>query len=59
LGQKLRRQGLTAGQPSAFVHISPHRSGPQHHGARTIRLAPMTADARELVAAATCCVEAA
>jgi DNA polymerase V len=58
-GQKLRRQGLVAGQLTAFVHTSPHRDGPRRHGARTTRLAPPTADARELVAAAARCIEAA
>lgn len=58
-GEKLRLHGLVAGQLSAFLHTSPHRPGPKHHGARSTRLTPMTDDTRELVAAAGRCIEAA
>jgi DNA polymerase V len=58
-GEKLRSQGLVAGHLAAFVHTSPHRGGPRRHVARATRLSPPTADTRELVAAATRCVEAA
>jgi DNA polymerase V len=58
-GEKLRAQGLVAGRLTAFLHTSPHAPGPHHHGARAATLVPMTADTRELVAAATRCVEAA
>ena len=51
-GEKLRAQGLIAGQLTAFLHTDRHRQGPQHHGSRTARLVPMTADARDLAAAA-------
>jgi DNA polymerase V len=57
--EKLRAQGLAAGQLTAFVHTSPHREGRRHHGARSTRLDPMTSDTRELVAAASRCVGAA
>ena len=58
-GEKLRAHGLVAGRLAAFFHTSPHRDGPQHHGQRSTRLVPMTADTRELVGAALRCVEAA
>ena len=58
-GEKLRGQGLVAGQLTAFLHTDRHREEPQHHGSRTTRLAPMTADARDLAAAAGRCVGAA
>jgi DNA polymerase V len=58
-GEKLRAQGLVAGWLCAFLHTDPHRPGPYHHGARAAVLVPMTADTRELVAAACRCVEAA
>jgi DNA polymerase V len=58
-GEKLRAQGLVAGRLAAFIHTSPHVPGPQHHGARATRLAPPTADTRELVAVAGRCLEAA
>ena len=57
--EKLRAQGLVAGQLTAFVHTSPHREGRRHHGAPSTRLSPMTSDTRELVAAASRCVGAA
>lgn len=58
-GEKLRQHGLAAGQLNAFMHTSPHRAGPQHHGSRTTRLVPMTDDTRDLAAAARRCIEAA
>ena len=58
-GEKLRAHGLVAGQLAAFFHTSPHRDGPHHHGQRSTRLVPMTADTRELIGAALRCVEAA
>lgn len=58
-GEKLRAHGLVAGQLTAFLHTNPHKEGPRHHGARTTRLVPMSDDARELVAAARRCIEAA
>ena len=59
-GEKLRAHGLVAGRLSAFFHTSAFRDdGPRHHGQRTARLVPMTADTRALVAAAGRCVEAA
>jgi DNA polymerase V len=58
-GEKLRQYGLVAGRITAFVHTSPHRPGPHRYGARSTRLVPMAADTRELVAAASRCLEAA
>ncbi len=58
-GEKLRAEGLVAGQLSAFLHTSRHNDGPQHAGGGTTRLVPMTADTRDLSAAAARCVEAA
>jgi DNA polymerase V len=58
-GEKLRAHGLVAGRLAAFVHTNPHRLRRQHHGARATRLAPMTSDTRQLVAAASRCLEAA
>ena len=58
-GEKLLAHGLVAGQLSAFFHTSPHREGPHHHGQRSTRLVPMTADTRDLISAAARCVEAA
>lgn len=58
-GEKLRQHGLVAGQLAAFFHTSPHREGPRHHGQRSARLVPMTADTCELIGAALRCVEAA
>ena len=57
--EKLRQHGLVAGQIAAFFHTSPHRDPPHHHGQRSARLVPMTADTREIVGAALRCVEAA
>lgn len=58
-GEKLRAHGLVAGRLGVFVHTSPHAPGPYRHDARSLRLAPMTADTRVLVAAAGRCLEAA
>ena len=58
-GEKLRGHGLVAGRLTAFVHTSAFREGPQRYAARTTRLVPMSADTRELVAAAGRCVRAA
>lgn len=58
-GEKLREQSLAAGQLTAFLHTDPHKQEKRHHGARSTRLEPMTADTRELVAAAKRCVGAA
>ncbi len=59
-GEKLRTHGLVAGQLAAFFHTSQFRDdGPRHHGQRSTRLVPMTADTRELIGAALRCVEAA
>jgi DNA polymerase V len=58
-GEKLRQHGLVAGRLAAFFHTSPHRDGPHHHGQRSARLAPMTADTRELIGAAFRCIDAA
>ena len=58
-GEKLRREGLLAGQLTAFMHTSKHRDGPQYHGSRSIRLSPMSDDARVLTKAARRCIETA
>jgi DNA polymerase V len=58
-GEKLREHGLVAGQLAAFVHTSAFRQGPQRYAARSTRLVPVTADTRELVAAAGRCIRAA
>lgn len=58
-GEKLRTQGLVAGQLTAFLHTNPHKAGPRYHGARSTRLVPMTSDTRDLVGAAKRCIEAA
>lgn len=57
--EKLRTHGLVAGRLSAFAHTAPHHPGPQHHAARATGLVPMTADTRDLVAAAGRCLAAA
>lgn len=43
----------------AMPSTSPHRDGPQYHGARTTRLYPMTANTPELIAATSRCIRAA
>jgi hypothetical protein len=53
--EKLRGHGLVAGQLRTFLHTDPHEDGPRHHGARSIRLVPMSDDTRQLVAAAGRC----
>jgi len=58
-GEKLRAHGLVVGQLAAFFHTSPYRAGPHHHGQRSTRLVPMTADSCRLITAAMRCVEAA
>ncbi len=59
-GEKLRAQGLVAGQLAAFFHTSQFRDdGPRHHGQRSTRLVSMTADTCQLIGAALRCVEAA
>ena len=58
-GEKLRAQGLVAGQLAAFLHTNPHKEGPRYHGARSTRLVPMTSDTRDLVGAAKRCIGAA
>ncbi len=59
-GEKLRAHGLVAGQLAAFFHTSRfHDEGPRHHGQRSTRLVPMTADTCRLIGAALLCVEAA
>ena len=57
-GEKLRREGLLAGQLTAFAHTSRFREGPGYHGSRTVPLSPMSDDARVLVKAARRCIEA-
>ncbi len=52
-------RGFVGGRLAAVAHINPHLAGRQHHATRATRLAPMTADTRELVAAARRCVGAA
>ena len=42
--EKLRTQGLVAGQLTAFLQTNPHKPGPRHDGTRSMRLSPMTAD---------------
>lgn len=57
--EKLRTHSLVAGQLAAFLHTNPHKAGAQYHGARSVRLTPMSHDTRDLVAAAHRCIEAA
>ena len=56
--EKLRREGLVAGQLTAFAHTSRFRQGPSYHGSRSIALLPMSDDARVLSKAARTCIEA-
>jgi DNA polymerase V len=57
--EKLRQHGLVAGTMTVFYHTSRFSAGkPQHAASRTVRLAPMTSDARDLVRAVRACVEA-
>lgn len=57
--EKLRQHGLIAGTMTVFFHTSRFSAGrPQHAASRTVKLTPMTSDARDLVSAARACVEA-
>lgn len=57
--EKLRQHGLVAGTMTVFYHTSRFSTGkPQHTASRTVKLTPMTSDARDLVRAARACVEA-
>ena len=59
-GEKLRRENLVAGQLTAFLHTNKHKpAAPQYAGSRSVRLQPMTNDARALTAAARRCIEGA
>jgi DNA polymerase V len=58
--EKLRRHGLVAGTLTVFFHTNRHRPDrPQYAGSRTTRLAPMSSDTLDLVAAARRCALAA
>ena len=58
--EKLRRHGLVAGTMTVFFHTNRHRPDrPQYAGSRTTRLAPMSSDTLDLVAAARRCAQAA
>ncbi|MCA1775580.1 MAG: hypothetical protein LC676_08225 [Loktanella sp.] len=58
--EKLCRHGLVAGMLTVFFHTNRHRRDrPQYAGSRTPRLAPMSADTLDLVAAAKRCAQAA
>lgn len=51
--EKLRQHGLVAGQLSVLLQPNRSKTGDgQYQGARRISLQPMTADSRELLAAA-------
>lgn len=57
--EKLRQHGLIAGTMTVFYHTSRFSAGkPQHAASRTVKLSPMTSDARDLVQAVRACVEA-
>jgi len=57
--EKLRQHGLVAGTMTVFFHTSRFSAGkPQHVASRTVKLTPMTSDARDLVRAVRACVEA-
>jgi DNA polymerase V len=57
--EKLRQHGLVAGTMTVFYHTSRFSTGkPQFSASRTVRLSPMSSDARDLVRAARACVEA-
>jgi DNA polymerase V len=57
--EKLRQHGLIAGTMTVFYHTSRFSAGkPQHAASRTVKLTPMTSDARDLVGAVRACVEA-
>lgn len=58
--EKLRRHGLVAGTLTVFFHTNRHRPDrPQYAGSRSTRLAPMSSDTLDLVAAARRCALAA
>ena len=58
--EKLRQHGLVAGTLTVFFHTNRHRPDrPQYAGSRTTRLAPMSSDTLDLVAAARRCAQAA
>ena len=58
--EKLRQHGLVAGTMTVFFHTNRHRPDrPQYAGSRTTRLAPMSSDTLDLVAAARRCAQAA
>ena len=58
--EKLRQHGLVAGTMTVFFHTNRHRPDrPQYAGSRTTRLAPMSSDTLDLVAAARRCAWAA
>ena len=58
--EKLRQHGLVAGTLTVFFHTNRHRPDrPQYAGSRTTRLAPMSSDTLDLVAAAKRCARAA
>ena len=58
--EKLRQHGLVAGTLTVFFHTNRHRPDrPQYAGSRTTRLAPMSSDTLDLVAAARRCARAA
>ncbi len=58
--EKLRTHGLVAGTLTVFFHTNRHRSDrPQYAGSRSTRLAPMSSDTLDLVAAAKRCASAA
>lgn len=57
--EKLRQHGLVAGTMTVFYHTSQFSGGkPQHAASRTVKLTPMTSDARDLVQGVRACVEA-
>ena len=57
--EKLRQHGLVAGTMTVFYHTSRFSAGkPQFSATRTVRLTPMSSDARDLVRAVRACVEA-
>lgn len=56
---KLRQYGLIAGTMTVFFRTSRFSAGkPQFAASRTVKLNPMTSDARDLVQAVRACVEA-
>jgi DNA polymerase V len=58
--EKLRRHGLVAGTLTVFFHTNRHRPDrPQYAASKSTRMAPMSSDTLELVAAAKRCALAA